>query len=53
MSKNVNPRKGYLHLYNPEEEGVGSYDVHYMNAYRKNKYIGIEIKKIKNQRYAA
>ena len=28
-------RKGSLHLYNPKKEGLGTYDINYMNAYRK------------------
>ena len=26
-----------MHLYNPKEEGLGLYDVHYINAYEKRK----------------
>ena len=53
MNKNSNSRNGFIHLYNPKEEGLGSYDVHYINAYRKVK----SQKNIKNkrdkERYAA
>ena len=35
IDKKKYPRKSLLHLYNPKEEGLGSYDVHYMNAYKK------------------
>ena len=37
MNKNSNSRNGFIHLYNPKEEGLGAYDVHYINAYKKNK----------------
>ena len=30
-------RNRLSHLYNPKKEGLGSYDVHYINAYRKDK----------------
>tara|TARA_B100000579_G_C22642360_1_gene762101 strand:- start:189 stop:350 length:162 start_codon:yes stop_codon:yes gene_type:complete len=35
MSKNSTSRNGFNHLYNREVEGLGSYDVHYINAYKK------------------
>ena len=37
MNKNSKYRNGFIHLYNPKEEGVGSYDVHYINAYKKDR----------------
>ena len=37
MKKNIKSRNPSIHLYNPQEEGVGLYDVHYMNAYKKQK----------------
>ena len=39
MNKNSNSRNGLIHLYNPKKEGLGSYDVNYINAYRKNKIL--------------
>ena len=39
MNKKSNYRNGFIHLYNPKEEGLGSYDVNYINAYRKNKIL--------------
>ena len=51
MNKNLKTRNGYLHLYNPKVEGLGCYDVHYINANKKN-YSKRTKKKI-NQRYAA
>ncbi len=35
MQKKKNSRNGYIHLYNPQKEGLGPYDFHYMNAYKK------------------
>ena len=45
MNKYPNSRNGYIHLYNPKLEGLGSYDVNYINAYKKD----INSKKIKNE----
>ena len=30
-----NARHGFVHLYDRQKEGLGSYDVHYINAYKK------------------
>tara|TARA_Y100001968_G_scaffold331935_1_gene388356 strand:+ start:1225 stop:1380 length:156 start_codon:yes stop_codon:yes gene_type:complete len=35
MNKKIHSRNGYIHLYNPKKEGLGTYDVHYINAYKK------------------
>ncbi len=32
MKKYKNQRNSCIHLYNPKEEGLGSYDINYMNA---------------------
>ena len=53
MNKNSKSRNGFIHLYNPKEEGLGSYDVHYINAYKKDKSKKNNLKKIDNERYAA
>ncbi len=50
MKKDLNSRSGFIHLYNPKEEGLGSYDFHYINAYKK---IKIKSEKKENERYAA
>ena len=44
-------RKFSIHLYNPKKEGLGTYDINYINAYKKKKLI----KNQQNQkdRYAA
>ena len=53
MNKYPNSRNGYIHLYNPKIEGLGSYDVHYINAYKKDKSLKKEIIKINKERYVA
>ena len=53
MNKNLKSRNGFIHLYNPKEEGLGSYDVHYINAYKKEKDVRKLIIKQANERYAA
>ncbi len=53
MNKNSNSRNGFIHLYNPKEEGLGSYDVHYINAYRKDKSQKNNKNKRDKERYAA
>ena len=35
MNKNSKSRNGFIHLYNPGEEGLGHYDVIFINAYKK------------------
>ena len=52
MKKNLNTRNGSIHLYNPKKEGLGSYDVHYINACRNKETIKQVNKRI-NERYAA
>jgi len=37
MNNKTNSRNGFIHLYNPKAEGLGGYDIHYINAYKKNK----------------
>ena len=39
MNNNKNLRNRFIHLYNPKEEGLGTYDIHYINAYNKTKKI--------------
>ncbi len=53
MNKHSAPRNGFIHLYNPKKEGLGSYDIHYMNAYKKNREITAKPQNISNERYAA
>ena len=35
MKNKKNQRNSYMHLYNPIEEGLGSYDINYMNACKR------------------
>ena len=37
MNTNISSKKKFIHLYNPKKEGLGPYDVHYINAYKKEK----------------
>ena len=53
MNKNSKSRNGFIHLYNPKKEGLGSYDVHYINAYKKNKRLRNKHNKSNEERYAA
>ena len=53
MNKISKSRNGLIHLYNPKKEGLGSYDVHYINAYKKNKSIKNRIKNNNKERSAA
>ena len=39
MNNNKNSRSGFIKLYNPQKEGLGAYDINYINAYKKSKYI--------------
>ena len=48
MNKKPKSRNGFIHLYNQEKEGLGKYDIHYINACKKtnpldkpNKYTNI------------
>lgn len=53
MNINSNSRNGLIHLYNPKKEGLGTYDVHYINAYKKEKNLKNKINKYGKERYAA
>ncbi len=53
MNKISKSRNGLIHLYNPKKEGLGSYDVHYINAYKKNKSIKNTIKNNNKEKSAA
>ena len=52
LNKDLKTSKGIAHLYNPKEEGVGSYDVNYINAYKKEYRIKNKQRKA-SERYAA
>ena len=53
MNKNSNSRNGFIHLYNPKKEGLGPYDLHYVNAYKKNGKKRIQKKSTDKERSAA
>tara|TARA_B100000945_G_C20017888_1_gene428584 strand:- start:251 stop:412 length:162 start_codon:yes stop_codon:yes gene_type:complete len=53
MNLNPNSRNKFIHLYNPKKEGLGSYDVHYINAYKKDKGIKNKLNKNDKERYVA
>ena len=53
MNKNLKSRNGFIHLYNPKKEGLGSYDVNYINAYKKDKSLKNHLNKRVKERYAA
>ena len=53
MNKNSKTRNGFIHLYNPKKEGLGSYDVHYINAYKNYKKLKTNLNKSDRKRYAA
>ena len=53
MNKSSKTRNGFIHLYNPQEEGLGLYDIHYINAYKKRKEIESISKKQITKRQAA
>ncbi len=53
MNKNSISRNRFIHLYNPKKEGLGSYDVHYINAYKKDKNRKNKLENKNKERYAA
>ena len=46
-------RNGYIHLYNPKEEGLGKYDINYINAYKKTRIKREKSTRKTFERYAA
>ena len=53
MKENSKTRNGFIHLYNPKNEGLGAYDVHYINAYKKDKRLKHNLNKKYKEWYAA
>ena len=53
MNKKTYTKNRFNHLYNPRKEGLGAYDFHYINAYRKNKRFETGINEQNKERYAA
>ena len=53
MNNNPKNRIKTIHLYNPKQEGLGTYDIHYINAYRKNEILEGSNKETAITRYVA
>tara|TARA_B100000965_G_scaffold280634_1_gene238500 strand:- start:238 stop:399 length:162 start_codon:yes stop_codon:yes gene_type:complete len=53
MRHNRKNQTKFKHLYNPKEEGLGRYDIHYINAYRKSENLKAFKKAATIKRYAA
>ena len=53
MNNNSKSRSRFTHLYNPKEEGLGLYDIHYINAYKRDKKLIRDHKNENNERFAA
>lgn len=53
MNSNSKSKNGFIHLYNPKKEGLGSYDINYINAYKKDKSFKNKLNKRNRERYAA
>ena len=53
MNKNNKERRGSIHLYNPKKEGLGAYDINYINANKQNKEIKEPSKNPNKMRNAA
>ena len=53
MNKNSKSRNGLFHLYNPKEEGLGSYDLNYINAYKQEKILKNKLQSKDEGRFAA
>ena len=53
MNKNLRSRNELFHLYNPKKEGLGLYDIHYINAYKKDKRLRNKLNKNHKGRNAA
>tara|TARA_B100001250_G_C19473304_1_gene645486 strand:+ start:145 stop:306 length:162 start_codon:yes stop_codon:yes gene_type:complete len=53
MNKNSNSRNGSTHLYNRKKEGLGSYDIHYINANINKNIIKNKQNETNTERHAA
>ncbi len=52
-NKSLKHRDSIHHLYNPKEEGLGSYDAHYINAHKNKNLIRVKKMNETNERFAA
>ena len=53
MKDTLSNRNKLIHLYNPKEEGIGSYDANYINAYKKDKNLKNELMEKSYRRHVA
>ena len=53
IRKKSKSRDELIHLYNPIKEGLGSYDIHYINAYKKDNDQNNQLNNEGKKRYAA
>tara|TARA_Y100001968_G_scaffold210511_2_gene193716 strand:+ start:149 stop:310 length:162 start_codon:yes stop_codon:yes gene_type:complete len=53
MNKKLKSHKGFIHLYNPQKEGLGSYDINYINAYKSSRGKKKPLTTTNKERYAA
>tara|TARA_Y100001968_G_C19187788_1_gene633659 strand:+ start:304 stop:465 length:162 start_codon:yes stop_codon:yes gene_type:complete len=53
MNKNLYLRNRSINLYNPKEEGLGDYDLHYINANKKIKRLTSHVNLKYDERDAA
>ena len=53
MNYKPKSRDNFIHLYNPKDEGLGMYDLHYINAQKKHLKNTLKRKESDSSRYAA
>ena len=53
MKKDLKAKRISIHLYDPKLDGVGAYDIHYINAFKKNKTKKLLSNENSIKRYAA
>ena len=53
MNTHLTPRNGSIHLYDPKKEGLGSYDINYINAHKNKIRTKNKIQFKNNDRQAA
>ena len=53
MNKTLKTHRGFIHLYNPQKEGLGTYDINYINAYKRKRRIKEPLSKTNKERYVA
>tara|TARA_B100000579_G_scaffold404467_1_gene389320 strand:- start:279 stop:440 length:162 start_codon:yes stop_codon:yes gene_type:complete len=53
MNKKLKSPKGFIHLYNPQKEGLGTYDINYINAYKRDRGLKKPLNTTNKERYAA